>query len=39
MDRQIWTAEVGKMVNAFSAPIAPDDQAKIIDYLVKNYGK
>jgi sulfite dehydrogenase (cytochrome) subunit B len=39
MDRQVWTAEVGKMVNAFGAPIAPDDQAKIIDYLVKNYGK
>lgn len=39
MDRQVWTAEVTKMANAFGAPISADDQKKIIDYLVKNYGK
>ncbi len=39
LDRQAWTAEVTKMVNAFGAPISADDQKKIIDYLVKNYGK
>ena len=39
MDRQVWTAEVTKMVNAFGAPISADDQKKIIDYLVENYGK
>ena len=39
MDRQVWTAEVTKMVNAFGAPISADDQKTIIDYLVKNYGK
>ena len=39
MDRQVWTAEVNKMVGPFGAPIAPEDASKIIDYLAKNYGK
>jgi sulfite dehydrogenase (cytochrome) subunit B len=39
MDRAVWTAEVNKMINAFGAPIAAPDAARIIDYLVKNYGK
>jgi hypothetical protein len=39
MNRQMWTAEVNKMINAFGAPIAPDDAKKIIDYLVGMYGK
>jgi len=33
-----WDAEVKKMINAFGAPIAPDDAKAITDYLVKNYG-
>ena len=33
-----WDAEVKKMINAFGAPIAPDDAKTITEYLVKNYG-
>jgi len=33
-----WDGEVKKMINAFGAPIAPDDAKAITDYLVKNYG-
>ena len=39
MTPQVWTAEVNKMINAFGAPVAPDDAKAIIDYLVRNYGK
>jgi len=39
MDRTVWTAEVNKMINVFGAPIEAPDATKIIDYLVKNYGK
>ena len=38
MNRQTWTAEVNKMVQAFGAPIAPTDAAAIVDYLTANYG-
>ena len=38
MNRQTWTASVNKMVQMFGAPIAPNDQAAIIDYLATNYG-
>ena len=33
-----WDAEVGKMITAFGAPIAPADAKTIADYLKKNYG-
>ena len=39
MTPQVWTAEVNKMINAFGAPIAPEDAKTIVDYLVRNYGK
>jgi len=26
------------MINAFGAPVAPEDAKTIVDYLVKNYG-
>ena len=39
MNRQTWTAEVNKMINAFAAPIAQNDAAAIIDYLTANYGE
>ncbi len=39
MNRQTWTAEVNKMINAFAAPIAQNDAAAIIDYLTLNYGE
>jgi hypothetical protein len=34
-----WDAEVTKMINAFGAPISPDDAKVIGDYLKANYGK
>lgn len=39
MNRQTWTAEVNKMINAFAAPIAQNDAAAIIEYLTVNYGE
>jgi mono/diheme cytochrome c family protein len=39
LDQKGWSAEVMKMVKTFGAPIAEDDQAKIIKYLSANYGK
>ena len=33
-----WDAEIAKMINAFGAPISPDDAKVIGDYLKKNYG-
>ena len=39
MNRQTWTAEVNKMINAFGAPIPQNDAAAIIDYLTANYGE
>ena len=38
MNRQTWTAEVNKMIQAFGAPISQQDAAAIIDYLSANYG-
>ena len=34
-----WDAEVTKMINAFGAPISPDDAKIISDYLKANYGQ
>lgn len=34
-----WEAEVTKMINAFGAPISPDDAKTISAYLTANYGK
>jgi sulfite dehydrogenase (cytochrome) subunit B len=34
-----WDAEVTKMINAFGAPIRPDDVKIISDYLKANYGQ
>ncbi len=38
MNRQAWTAEVGKMINAYGAPIPQNDVATIANYLAANYG-
>ena len=38
MNRQVWTAEVNKMIQAFAAPISQPDAAIIVDYLAANYG-
>jgi cytochrome c553 len=39
MNRQTWTAEVNKMINAYGAPIPQNDTPAIIDYLTANYGE
>jgi hypothetical protein len=39
LDRQGWTSEVNKMINAFGAPINPYEAGTIIDYLANNYSK
>jgi sulfite dehydrogenase (cytochrome) subunit B len=39
MNRQVWEAEVTKMVKAFGAPITDADQKEIVEYLTVNYGK
>jgi len=39
MTRQVWEAEVTKMVKAFGAPISDADQKEIVEYLTVNYGK
>jgi cytochrome c5 len=38
MNKQTWTAEVAKMINAYGAPIPQNDSATIVDYLAANYG-
>jgi len=38
MTRQVWDAEVSKMIKAYGAQIPADDATKIIDYLTANYG-
>jgi hypothetical protein len=39
MNRQTWTAEVNKMINAFAAPIQKADADTIVEYLTTNYGE
>jgi mono/diheme cytochrome c family protein len=39
MNRQVWDAEVTKMIKAFGAPISDADAKEIVDYLAKNYGQ
>ena len=39
LDAAGWDAEVTKMINAFGAPISPDDAKSIGDYLKANYGR
>jgi sulfite dehydrogenase (cytochrome) subunit B len=38
MTRQVWDAEVTKMIKAYGAQIPADDATKIVDYLTTNYG-
>jgi mono/diheme cytochrome c family protein len=39
MNRQVWDAEVTKMIKAFGAPISDADAKEIAEYLTKNYGQ
>ncbi len=34
-----WQAEVSKMINVYKAPIAEEDVAAIVDYLVRTKGQ
>jgi hypothetical protein len=38
LSRQAWTAEVNKMINAYKAPVAPEDVGAIVDYLARVRG-
>jgi hypothetical protein len=38
LSRQAWTAEVDKMINAYKAPVAPEDVGAIVDYLARVKG-
>jgi sulfite dehydrogenase (cytochrome) subunit B len=39
MNRQVWDAEVTKMIKAFGAPISDADAKEITEYLARNYGQ
>jgi mono/diheme cytochrome c family protein len=39
LDQKGWQKVVNKMVKIFGAPIAEDDQTKIVAYLTATYGK
>ena len=39
MNRQVWGAEVTKMIKVYGAPITDADATEIADYLAKNYGQ
>ncbi len=39
MNRQVWDAEVTKMIKAYGAPITEADGKDIAEYLAKNYGQ
>jgi hypothetical protein len=36
--KQAWAAEVSKMINAYKAPVAPEDVGAIVDYLARVKG-
>lgn len=38
MTRQVWEAEVNKMMKAYGAQIPSADVPKVVDYLTANYG-
>jgi hypothetical protein len=33
LSKQAWAAEVNKMINAYKAPVSPQDVGAIIEYL------
>jgi cytochrome c553 len=38
MTRQVWDAEITKMIKAYGAQVPPDQIPVLLDYLTKNYG-
>ena len=39
MSKDAWKSEVNKMINNYKAPVAPEDVATIVEYLVALGGK
>ena len=39
LSKQAWAAEVDKMINAYKAPVAPEDVGAIVDYLARVKGE
>jgi hypothetical protein len=39
LSRDAWAAEVSKMINAYKAPVAPQDVSAIVDYLTRLKGR
>jgi cytochrome c5 len=35
LSKQAWATEVNKMINAYKAPVAPEDVGAIVDYLTR----
>jgi cytochrome c5 len=38
LSKQAWAAEVNKMINAYKAPVAPEDVEAIVEYLSRTKG-
>ena len=38
LSKQAWAAEVNKMINAYKAPIGPEDVGAIVEYLSRTKG-
>jgi hypothetical protein len=38
LPKAVWQAEVDKMIHAYKAPVAEEDVAAIVDYLVRTKG-
>jgi hypothetical protein len=38
LSKDAWRAEVNKMINAYRAPVAPQDVNAIVDYLTRTKG-
>jgi hypothetical protein len=38
LSRQVWTAEVDKMISIYKAPVAAEDVGPIVDYLASRKG-
>jgi hypothetical protein len=39
LPKQTWEEVVNKMINAYKAPINPEDTGAIVDYLTRTIGK
>ena len=39
MNRQVWDAEVAKMIKAYGAQVPADPIPVVVDYLTANYGR